>query len=182
MQREIKIQDHIITYTLRISSRAKRVRLSMYSEGLTVTIPKLSFLPQAEKFILEKSQWVLRKLQQRKTSTSTIPLAEGSYKTHKVIALDLALRRLRYFNQHYGFKYNKVTIRNQKTRWGSCSRKGNLNFSYKIALIPSELADYVIVHELCHLKEFNHSVNFWNLVAQTVPEYKTYRKKLKGVG
>jgi len=84
-----------------------------------------------------------------------------------------------YFNAMYGLRCNRITIRNQKTRWGSCSRKGNLNFNYKIALLPQRLADYIIVHELCHLGEFNHSRKFWALVAQTMPDHVDLRKELK---
>lgn len=107
--------------------------------------------------------------------------SRAKYLLHKEDALTLVLSRLHYFNQHYGFACQQVTIRNQKTRWGSCSKKGNLSFNYRIALIPPHLADYVIVHELCHLAEFNHSSAFWNLVAQTVPKYEECKKELRRV-
>jgi predicted metal-dependent hydrolase len=100
------------------------------------------------------------------------------YLTHKHKALDIAHQKIAHFNQIYQFSVNNITIKNQKTRWGSCSKKGNLNFNYKIALLPKHLADYVIVHELCHLKEFNHSKNFWNLVAKTIPNYQEIKKEL----
>ena len=180
MQKEIERNGQTITYTVRISKRAKRVRLTIYSTGLTVTIPKLSALPRAEKFIQEKGAWVISKLKSKANSPTPLSTA-GSYKTHKNIALQIVKERLEHFNAIYNFEYKKITIRNQKTRWGSCSRKGNLNFSYKIALIPPKLADYIIVHELCHIKEFNHSKNFWELVAQTVPNYMECRKRLKAL-
>lgn len=101
------------------------------------------------------------------------------YLENKNKALTIAEDRLAYFNNFYNFKYSKVVIRDQKTRWGSCSRKGNLNFNYKIALLPQKSSDYIIVHELCHLGEFNHSENFWNLVAKTIPDYKDIRKSLR---
>jgi predicted metal-dependent hydrolase len=88
-------------------------------------------------------------------------------------------QRIEYYNQYYGFKYNKINIKNQKTRWGSCSKKGNLNFNYKILFLSAETRDYIVVHELCHLKEFNHSKKFWNLVAETIPNYLQIRKNLK---
>ena len=94
-------------------------------------------------------------------------------------ARKLILARLEYFNKFYNFKISRVSIKNQSTRWGSCSSKGNLNFNYKIIYLKPELADYLIVHELCHLGEFNHSKRFWALVAKTVPSYVEINKKLK---
>jgi len=105
--------------------------------------------------------------------------AKKEYLEYKERALVLAKQRLEYFNQKYGFKFNRISIKNQKTRWGSCSKKGNLNFNYNIALLPEQLADYIIVHELCHLQELNHSRKFWGLVAQSFPDYLNLRKKLK---
>ena len=103
----------------------------------------------------------------------------ADYLKYKKEAGILAKERLEYFNTIYNFKYNRITIRNQKTRWGSCSKKGNLNFSYKIALLSPKIADYIIVHELCHIGEFNHSKNFWNLVEKTMPDYKELRGSLR---
>ena len=105
----------------------------------------------------------------------------AEYLAHKEAALKLVTERLEYFNQFYNYKWNKVTIRNQLTRWGSCSRKGNLSFSYKLALLPPRLSDYIIVHELCHLGQFNHSRAFWALVEQQVSEHREIRKELKRI-
>jgi predicted metal-dependent hydrolase len=104
------------------------------------------------------------------------------YKENKEKARTIAIERLEYFNTFYNYKWGKIAIRNQKTRWGSCSRRGNLNFNYKIALLPARYSDYIIVHELCHLGEFNHSQNFWNLVARTIPDYKEIRGSLRRDG
>src|SRR4051812_20805718 len=90
--------------------------------------------------------------------------SKGDYLKYKTEALYLTKARLEHFNQFYNFKYNKITIRNQVSRWGSCSKGRNLSFNFRIALLPKEIADYVIVHELCHLGEFNHSKAFWDLV------------------
>jgi hypothetical protein len=87
--------------------------------------------------------------------------------------------RIEYFNQFYGFKINRVAIKNTYRRWGSCSSKGNLNFNYKIIYLKPELADYLIVHELCHLGEFNHSPRFCALVAKTIPNYAIINKELR---
>ena len=105
--------------------------------------------------------------------------SKSEYLKYKNQALDLVKNKLEHFNQFYNFKYNKVTVRNQSTRWGSCSKSGNINFNYKLALLSESLVDYVVVHELCHLGEFNHSKNFWDLVARTVPDYKERRQELR---
>lgn len=102
----------------------------------------------------------------------------AAYTKHKESARALVHRKLAEHNAHYAFTFGKVAIRNQRTRWGSCSKKGNLNFHYRITLLPDHLADYLIVHELCHLAEFNHSKKFWALVAQTIPDYKEKREAL----
>ncbi len=103
------------------------------------------------------------------------------YLEYKEKAIILAENRIEHYNKLYHFKVNRISIKNQKSRWGSCSKKGNLNFNYKIVLLPPELADYVIVHELCHLGEFNHSKKFWKLVSIAMPDYKEIKKKFKGI-
>lgn len=101
------------------------------------------------------------------------------YLAHKEAARELVHARLTHFNQFYNFEYNRVAIRNQRRCWGSCTSLKNLNFSYRLLFLPPELADYIIVHELCHLQELNHSKNFWALVEQTLPEYKSHKKHLR---
>ena len=96
-------------------------------------------------------------------------MGRRDYLKYKETARALVKSRLAYFNTFYGFNIKRIAIKNSKSRWGSASKKGNLNFNYKIVLLPMELADYVIVHELCHLGEFNHSVKFWQLVSRAVP-------------
>ncbi len=107
--------------------------------------------------------------------------SKTEYLKYKEQARTLVKERLEYYNKFYGFVYNKIAIRNQRSRWGSCSKKGNLNFNYKLALLPQKMSDYVIVHELCHLGEFNHSIKFWDLVRKTAPDYKKIRKEIKSI-
>ena len=87
--------------------------------------------------------------------------------------------RIKYFNNFYNFEIKRIAIKNATTRWDSCSSLGNLNFNYKIIYLRPQLADYLIVHEICHLGEFNHSKRFWALVAKTIPNYVKINKKLK---
>lgn len=103
------------------------------------------------------------------------------YVAHKEIARTFIHERLAYWNQHYNFHYNRVAIRNQRTCWGSCSERKNLNFSYKVLFLPPHLADYIVVHELCHLQELNHSPRFWELVEEAQPEYRALRRELRSV-
>ncbi|MCK9351542.1 MAG: M48 family metallopeptidase [Candidatus Paceibacterota bacterium] len=87
--------------------------------------------------------------------------------------------RLAYWNQFYGFSWNRVTIKNMRSRLGSCSSLRNLNFASKLFSYPPEVIDYVVVHELCHLKEMNHSKRFYDLIAQTIPDWKERKASLK---
>ena len=106
------------------------------------------------------------------------------YLEHRETVRGLVWERLEFYRNFYktagyDFKVGRVSIRNQRTRWGSCSKAGNLNFNYRIALLPEALSDYVIVHELCHIGEFNHSGKFWDLVAVALPDYAKIRAELK---
>ena len=107
------------------------------------------------------------------------------YLANREVARILVRERVKHFSAHYesrhGVIHGRIAIRNQKSRWGSCSKKGNLNFNYKLVFLPPELRDYVIVHELCHIKEFNHGHAFWALVGETMPEWKALRKRLREV-
>ncbi len=109
------------------------------------------------------------------------------FKTHKEKAREIVMSKLEHFKNIYktahnvDIKYNRVTIRDQKTRWGSCSSKGNLNFNYRLALIPDHLADYVIVHEMCHILQLNHSQKFWSLVSLAIPDYIEKKAELRSL-
>ncbi len=103
------------------------------------------------------------------------------YEAHKERARILIHERLMYWNQFYGLTYNRVAIRNQRSRWGSCSTKKNLNFNYRLAFLPIELVDYVVVHELCHLTHFNHGSEFWLFVEKTIPDYEKRKNELHRV-
>ena len=90
--------------------------------------------------------------------------------------------RVAHFAPLVGVTYGRITVRNQRTRWGSCSSKGNLNFNCLLMLAPPGILDYVVVHELCHRKEMNHSPKFWAEVAKVMPDYKERQKWLRTEG
>lgn len=175
MQKNITLKNEKIEYTLRKHRKAKRLKLAIYCDGnFVVTMPWRMSIISADQFIRLHADWVLEKLKAMKKIGRKSVFSRHSHSEYlklKEYARDLVSRRLEKFNALYGFEYKGVAIRNQKTRWGSCSSKKNLNFNYKIVLLPPRHADYIIVHELCHLKEFNHGKRFWSLVAQTIPEY-----------
>lgn len=185
MKRKIELHKKKVEYTLKVSQRARRMRLAVYCDGnFVVTVPRNINENIIEQFIIRKSQWIIDKLEYFKSISGQVFVkgAKKDYLKYKDQALALINKRIQYFNATCCYKFNKINIKNQKTRWGSCSKKGNLNFNYKIALLPERLADYIIFHELCHLKEFNHSQKFWNLVAKAMPDYLEIRKELKNKG
>jgi len=179
----ITLQGREINYTQRVSRQARRLRLTIQSDGrLVVTQPARLPLHYSEDFLRVKASWIITKLDN--LAIRPLPLnpvqSREKYLQQKAAARRLALERLQYFNSFYGLTYNRLSIRDQKTRWGSCSKKGNLNFNYRIIELAPRVADYIIVHELCHLKEFNHSPRFWLFVAKTLPDYKLLRQKIRG--
>lgn len=91
----------------------------------------------------------------------------------------IARGRIEYFNQFYNFHFENIRIKDQKSRWGSCSAKKNINLNYRIFLLPDEIRDYIILHELCHLKEMNHSKRFWDLIKKEMPDFFQIKSKLK---
>lgn len=144
-----------------------------------VTAPPRVSKRYIDNFVFEKEDWIKEKLDTFESLPQPhIKTKPGDYKKYKAQALELVKEKIEKINKHYNFEYKNISIRDQKTRWGSCSSKGNLNFSYKIALIPDIYAEYIVIHELCHLKEMNHGEHFWNLVGETMPEYKKIRTEL----
>ncbi len=124
---------------------------------------------------------VLRRRVRRKRRRRAPARSSAHYTTYREHARALVTDRLSYWNQFFNLTYGRVAIRNQSTRWGSCSTKRNLNFNYRIAFLPVELADYIIVHELCHLIEFNHGPQFWAHVARAIPDYIQRKNTLKEI-
>jgi predicted metal-dependent hydrolase len=171
-----------ISYILRRSKKSKRVRLQVHSDGrIVVTSPFRIRRSMVENFISDKIKWIESKINYFNGIKNGVGLtfSRNDYKKHKKRASIFLSERVNFYNKFYKFSFNKICIKNQKTRWGSCSRKGNINLNYKILFLPKELQDYIIVHEICHLKEMNHKDRFWALVSQTFPNHIEIRKKLR---
>jgi len=181
MQKEIILNNQKIPYTFRKSQQARYMRLIVKNDAtLIVSVPWILSEKRAVNFIQQKADWILKQIDYFKNKKSILPLAtKRDYLKNKLLAQEIAEKKIKHFNQFYNFKINKISIRNPKTRWGSCSKSGNLNFSYRIIYLSEEFSNYIIVHELCHLGEFNHSKKFWELVKKTVPDYKRIRKEIK---
>jgi hypothetical protein len=124
--------------------------------------------------IFRKIEDILKFLGQKPTVSDDRAL----YEANRDKALKLIKSRVEYFNKFYNFKVGQIRVKNHRSIWGSCSRRGNLNFNYKLLFLPDHLINYVIVHEICHLKEFNHGKNFWALVAKFIPDHKAWRDEL----
>lgn len=177
----IHLDGEQVIYTLKESRRAMNIRMSIsYEQGLVVAAPSLVPRFMIERFLRAKSAWILKHLAKMQVLEEKKILKGGrrEYLKYKAQARVLVALGVSYFNQFYKFSYKRISIRNQKTLWGSCSRNGNLQFNYKLVHLPKSLSDYIIVHELCHLVEHNHSARFWAQVAKTIPNHKEIRKQL----
>lgn len=176
-------------FEIRNSSRAKRLSVTAYPGGrIVLTKPLRVSQEAAESFLRKHEAWIeeaLAKFERRKkrngNSLALPRLRKGTkaYKQAREAARALVRERLKHFNAFYGFPYGSISIRDQKTRWGSCSAAGNLSFNYRIIFLPPELQDYIVVHELAHVKEHNHSDRFWRLVGEAISDHKERRKELK---
>lgn len=177
-----------------IRSNRKTLAIQI-NPDLSVTVRAPMYAPQSdiERILREKESWIQKHIekirgQEAKKKETQGESVEREYLTNEEIkkladkALQHIPKRVSYFAKHIGVTYGKITIRNQKTRWGSCSSKGNLNFNCLLMLTPTEVIDYVVVHELCHRKEMNHSGAFWAEVEKALPDYKEQVKWLKENG
>ena len=170
-----------------IRSRRKTLSIQIENAGRILVRAPLG-LPEAEirRFVEEKRGWIEKHLAQ--VSRREEAARQASRITPEEMrqlgneALAWFPPRVRFFAERLGIRYGRITIRNQKTRWGSCSSAGNLNFNCLLMLCPEEVRDYVIVHELCHRKEMNHSPRFWAEVEKVLPEYRKALNWLKTEG
>ena len=172
-----------------IRSNRKTVAIQVNSDlSVTVRAPRLASQKDIERILKEKEPWICKHIEEIKKKKEKYEAKNTKKLTHEELmaladkALDVIPGRVEYFARQIGVTYGRITIRNQKTRWGSCSSKGNLNFNCLLMMTPSEVLDYVVVHELCHRKEMNHSKAFWSEVEKILPEYRDAVKWLKEEG
>lgn len=164
-----------------IRSARKTMAIQIRTDGeIVVRAPYPVSDSAIEKFVSDKSGWIANHLPRQ---TEGIPVfTDAQVREMAQKALEVIPQRVAYFAPLVGVTYGKITIRNQRTRWGSCSSKGNLNFNCLLMLAPMDVVDYVVVHELCHRKEMNHSPKFWAQVERILPNYKCSKLWLKENG
>ena len=170
-----------------IRSARKTMTLEVRRDGnVIVRAPLRTGLPRIKRFVNQKQEWVLGCLERTKEYREQKPLSADLSESKRNVyirkAKETITKRVSYFARLMGVSYRNITIREQKTRWGSCSSEGNLNFHWKLVLMPPEVLDYVVVHELAHRKEMNHSRKFWAEVKNVLPDYEKRRKWLKEFG
>lgn len=184
MMNTIVLKDLKLQYQHRRLSRSRRIRLAISTGGkVNVTTPIFFSEIKVKEFLLLHADWILEKLAHFKNNElkSIFPSGHKDFALNKSKALRLVREKIALLNNIYGFRYNKVTVKNTSSRWGSCAKSGNLNFNYKLIYLPDELATYVVAHELSHLQEMNHGSKFWQLVAKSTPNWKILRKQLKNI-
>ncbi len=149
-----------------------------------VRAPKRIPKSEVERFFMEKETWILKHLTKavQNKAPAPPPLPEGERRRYMELARDIFTRKTACYASIMHVNYGRISIREQKTRWGSCSSKGNLNFNWRLIFAPESVLDYIVVHELAHRKEMNHSPAFYRIVASVLPDYKEQQKWLRDHG
>lgn len=175
-------------YTVTVErSRRRTLSVEVQADG-NVRVKAPLFLPdeRIRAFVDEKQEWIAGAVEAARRKEAALadvqPLTEEEVKKLGEEALLWFPARCAFFAGQMDVSYGRITVRNQKTRWGSCSARGNLNFNVGLMLAPVEVRDYVVVHELCHRKEMNHSPAFWRQVKRILPDYRERRKWLRTNG
>ena len=169
-----------------IRSGRKTLALELKPEGLIVRAPHGVSMDQIEQFVSSHESWIRSHQEKLEKAMSTLSSADRlsmeDIRSLAEQAMKTIPERVAYYAPRIGVTYGRITIRNQKTRWGSCSAKGNLNFNCLLMLAPPEVVDSVVVHELCHRKEMNHSKKFYEEVLKVFPDYWKWHRWLKDHG
>lgn len=165
-----------------VYSKRKTLGLQVKSDGTVFArVPNRVSDATIRLFIEKHTSWILQKrnMWSSKQSEPTTKLPEVVTAAGKRQIRQLVAQRVAYYAGIMGIAYGRICMRNQKTRWGSCSSDGNLNFNCRLLFVPTDLVDYVVVHELAHRRHMNHSEAFWKEVEKYMPDYKERRKRLK---
>lgn len=171
-----------IAYRVIRSSR-RTIAIQICADGgVLVRCPWRMDAEAIQAFVQSRSGWIEKHLVKQAALPKLPAFTDAELRDLAQKALRIIPERVACFAPLIGVSYGRISIRNQRSRWGSCSGKGNLNFNCLLMLAPDEVVDYVVVHELCHRKEMNHSKRFWAEVERILPDYKVRKKWLKENG
>lgn len=166
-----------------IRTRRKTLALYVRQDGrIEVRAPLKTSKAYIDGFVIKKQDWITstrNKLSERNSAKKIIQLTQSEEAKYKKQSRALFQQKCQTFAEQMDLRHGNIKVNGAKTRWGSCNRKGDINFTYRLLFAPEELIDYVVVHELAHTKEMNHSAKFWTIVEQIMPDYKARRKKLR---
>ena len=187
----IKYQSKLydLPYTL-IRSNRKSCSISITPDGrITVRVPLRISDREIRHLLTDRQNWIITKYLEQQQKQARMPVSDltdtqRAALTQRYIAAarEYFPKRAAHFQQFTGGTYSRITIRDQKTRWGSCSARGTLSFNWRLMLAPPAILDYVVVHELCHLTHMDHSPAFWQAVEAVCPDYRDSRRWLKEHG
>lgn len=183
MQDYLEIEELKIPIELR---RAKRKTLAVtvtQEGGLLIKAPVRMPEREIECFLEQRRYWIYKQTKHMlAANVDKVYRSDAEIKRLREQARMVLTEKTDYYKSILGVDYKRLRIGDQKTRWGSCSGKGTISYNWRLVLMPEKIIDYVVVHELCHLLEMNHSNNFWNHVSDIIPDYKISRKWLKENG
>ena len=169
-----------------IRSNRKSLSVQIKPNRVIIRAPNKMKQSDIEKFVESKIKWIEKHLnsisEKQDNLQETEPFTKEEIKDFTEKAKQIIPPKVEFYARKIGVTYNRITIRCQRTRWGSCSSKGNLNFNCLLVLLPDEIIDSVIVHELCHRKHMNHSDKFYAEIEKIFPDYKHCREQLKRNG
>lgn len=158
------------------SKKAKRVIISIKSPtNIRVAVPRFVTMRKAESFVLHKLNWIKKQQNKFNNKVDVFKLSQSASTEEK----SRIIKRVESLAAKYGFSYGKVTFRNMKTRWGSCTAQNNISLNIGLIALPNELRDYIILHELVHTKIKNHGKEFWNELGRIIQHPKLLSRKLR---
>lgn len=169
-----------------IRSKRKTISIELKPEGILVRAPQRLSDQKIREFLHQKREWIdkhWQNMEQRKKEVESLePFTRDEINAMAQKAVEIIPQKVKHYASLIGVDYGRITIRNQKTRWGSCTSEGNLNFNCLLVMFPDEVIDSVVVHELCHRKQMNHSAAFYKEVERVFPDYHRCQKWLKDHG